>query len=224
MVFEGFNFQHNPPKTPWLRLKASSLGFGDMVLNTLEKKAQLMRRRYIRNVAIVAYVDYGKTTLVDAMLKQSKVFRDNQFVQERIMESNDLERERVITILSKNTSMTNENTKINRVDTPGHSDFEVPILGHVGNVSSSFMGLSYEKIDAALPLSVDSVEGPTPQTRFVWKKALEFGHAVVVVVNKIDNSSARPDYVINSTFELFTELMLQMNRYFNDVFQGFASM
>ncbi|GKV32600.1 hypothetical protein SLEP1_g41194 [Rubroshorea leprosula] len=157
------------------------------------KKSQLMRRSDIRNIAIVAHVDHGKTTLVDAMLKQAKVFRDNQFVQERIMDSNDLERERGITILSKNTSITYKDTKINIIDTPGHSDFG----GEVERILNMVEGVL---------LVVDSAEGPMPQTRFVLKKALEFGHAVVVVVNKIDRPSARPDDVINSTFELFIEL------------------
>lgn len=152
-----------------------------------------MRRQDIRNIAIVAHVDHGKTTLVDAMLKQAKVFRDNQVVKERIMDSNDLERERGITILSKNTSITYKDTKINIIDTPGHSDFG----GEVERILNMVEGIL---------LVVDSVEGPMPQTRFVLKKALEFGHAVVVVVNKIDRPSARPDYVINSTFELFIEL------------------
>ncbi|XP_042476811.1 putative elongation factor TypA-like SVR3, chloroplastic [Macadamia integrifolia] len=157
------------------------------------KRNQLMTRRDIRNIAIVAHVDHGKTTLVDAMLKQSKVFRDNQFVQERIMDSNDLERERGITILSKNTSISYKDMKINIIDTPGHSDFG----GEVERVLNMVEGVL---------LVVDSVEGPMPQTRFVLKKALEFGHAVVVVVNKIDRPSARPDFVVNSTFELFIEL------------------
>ncbi|CAO2822206.1 unnamed protein product [Amaranthus hypochondriacus] len=158
-----------------------------------DKKGQLMRRNDIRNIAIVAHVDHGKTTLVDAMLKQAKVFRDNQLVQERIMDSNDLERERGITILSKNTSIAYKDTKINIIDTPGHSDFG----GEVERILNMVEGVL---------LVVDSVEGPMPQTRFVLKKALEFGLAVVVVVNKIDRPSARPDYVINSTFELFIEL------------------
>lgn len=152
-----------------------------------------MRRSDIRNIAIVAHVDHGKTTLVDSMLKQAKVFRDNQFVQERIMDSNDIERERGITILSKNTSITYKDSKINIIDTPGHSDFG----GEVERILNMVEGIL---------LVVDSVEGPMPQTRFVLKKALEFGHAVVVVVNKIDRPSARPDFVINSTFELFIEL------------------
>ncbi|URE03979.1 GTP-binding protein TypA [Musa troglodytarum] len=156
-------------------------------------KKKSMTRRDVRNIAIVAHVDHGKTTLVDAMLKQAKVFRDNQTVQERIMDSNDLERERGITILSKNTSISYKGTKINIIDTPGHSDFG----GEVERVLNMVEGVL---------LVVDSVEGPMPQTRFVLKKALEFGHAVVVVVNKIDRPSARPDFVINSTFELFIEL------------------
>ncbi|RDY05651.1 putative elongation factor TypA-like SVR3, chloroplastic [Mucuna pruriens] len=160
---------------------------------TAEKKRQLLRRGDVRNIAIVAHVDHGKTTLVDAMLKQTKVFRDNQFVQERIMDSNDLERERGITILSKNTSVTYKDTKINIIDTPGHSDFG----GEVERILNMVEGIL---------LVVDSVEGPMPQTRFVLKKALEFGHSVVVVVNKIDRPSARPDYVVNATFELFIEL------------------
>ncbi|KAG6414120.1 hypothetical protein SASPL_126838 [Salvia splendens] len=158
-----------------------------------EKKLQLVRRDGIRNIAIVAHVDHGKTTLVDAMLRQSKVFRDNQFMQERIMDSNDLERERGITILSKNTSITYKDTKINIIDTPGHSDFG----GEVERILNMVEGVL---------LVVDSVEGPMPQTRFVLKKALEFGHSVIVVINKIDRPSARPDFVINSTFELFIEL------------------
>ncbi|KAM1197398.1 hypothetical protein ACFX2I_008993 [Malus domestica] len=158
-----------------------------------ERRSKLMRRTDIRNIAIVAHVDHGKTTLVGAMLRQSKVFRDNQFVQERIMDSNDLERERGITILSKNTSITYKDSKINIIDTPGHSDFG----GEVERILNMVEGIL---------LVVDSVEGPMPQTRFVLKKALEFGHAVVVVVNKIDRPSARPDFVINSTFELCIEL------------------
>ncbi|KAI5071692.1 hypothetical protein GOP47_0013943 [Adiantum capillus-veneris] len=147
----------------------------------------------IRNIAIIAHVDHGKTTLVDAMLKQAKVFRENQAVQERVMDSNALERERGITILSKNTAIRYKGTKINIIDTPGHSDFG----GEVERVLNM--------VDGVL-LLVDSVEGPMPQTRFVLKKALALGHSVVVVVNKVDRPSARPDYVVNSTFELFEEL------------------
>ncbi|GLJ28480.1 hypothetical protein SUGI_0560280 [Cryptomeria japonica] len=161
--------------------------------STVEKTKQMKARRDVRNIAIIAHVDHGKTTLVDAMLKQAKVFRENQSVQERIMDSNDLERERGITILSKNTAIMYKDTKINIIDTPGHSDFG----GEVERVLNMVEGVL---------LVVDSVEGPMPQTRFVLKKALEFGHSVVVVVNKIDRSSARPDYVVNATFELFIEL------------------
>lgn len=158
-----------------------------------KKKNQLKARRDVRNIAIVAHVDHGKTTLVDAMLKQAKVFRDNQSVQERIMDSNALERERGITILSKNTAICYKDTKINIIDTPGHSDFG----GEVERVLNMVEGVL---------LVVDSVEGPMPQTRFVLKKALELGLSVLVVVNKIDRSSARPDFVVNATFELFIEL------------------
>ncbi|KAI9162072.1 hypothetical protein LWI28_023512 [Acer negundo] len=160
---------------------------------TTEKKSQLMRRRDIRNIAIIAHVNHGKTTLVDSMLKQAKVFCDNQFIQERIMDSNDLECERGITMLNKNTSITFKDTKINIIDTPGHSDFG----GEVEHILNMVEGVL---------LVVDSVEGPIPQTRFVLKKALEFGLAFVVVANKIDRLSARPAYVINSTLELFIEL------------------
>lgn len=158
-----------------------------------KKKNQLKARRDVRNIAIVAHVDHGKTTLVDAMLKQAKVFRDNQSVQERIMDSNALERERGITILSKNTAICYKDTKINIIDTPGHSDFG----GEVERVLNMVEGVL---------LVVDSVEGPMPQTRFVLKKALALGLSVLVVVNKIDRPSARPDFVVNATFELFIEL------------------
>ncbi|CAM6127588.1 unnamed protein product [Calypogeia fissa] len=157
------------------------------------RETKLRPRTDIRNVAIIAHVDHGKTTLVDGMLRQAKVFRDNQVTQERIMDSNDLERERGITILSKNTAIRYKGTKINIIDTPGHSDFG----GEVERVLNM--------VDGVL-LLVDAVEGPMPQTRFVLKKALELGHRVVVVVNKVDRPSSRPDYVVNMTFELFVEL------------------
>lgn len=150
-------------------------------------------RDSIRNIAIIAHVDHGKTTLVDAMLRQAKVFRDNQKVAERIMDSNDLERERGITILSKNTAITYKGTKINIIDTPGHADFG----GEVERVLNM--------VDGVL-LLVDSVEGPMPQTRFVLKKALQLGHRVIVVVNKVDRPQARVDYVVNKTFDLFLDL------------------
>jgi len=147
----------------------------------------------IRNIAIIAHVDHGKTTLVDSMLKQSKVFRENQVMQERVMDSNDLERERGITILSKNTSVRYKGNKINIIDTPGHADFG----GEVERVLNM--------IDGVL-LLVDAIEGPMPQTRFVLKKALALNKKVVVVVNKIDRDGARPDWVLDKTFDLFIEL------------------
>lgn len=153
----------------------------------------LQPRNDIRNIAIIAHVDHGKTTLVDGMLRQTNVFRTNQEVTERILDSNDLERERGITILAKNTSIVYNDTTINIVDTPGHADFG----GEVERVVNM--------VDGAL-LLVDAVEGPMPQTRFVLRQALEKGVKVVVVVNKIDRPAARPDYVVNATFDLFIDL------------------
>jgi GTP-binding protein len=147
----------------------------------------------IRNIAIIAHVDHGKTTLVDGMLKQAKVFRDTAHVGERIMDSNDLERERGITILAKNTAVTWGGIKINIVDTPGHADFG----GEVERVLNM--------VDGAL-LLVDAVEGPMPQTRFVLRKALSLGLRVIVVINKVDRPFARPDQALNDTFDLFIEL------------------
>ena len=147
----------------------------------------------IRNIAIIAHVDHGKTTLVDQLLRQSGTFRDNQQVAERVMDSNDLERERGITILAKCTSILWEGTRINVVDTPGHADFG----GEVERVLSM--------VDSVL-LLVDAVEGPMPQTRFVTLKALKLGLAPIVVVNKVDRPGARCDEVINSTFDLFDKL------------------
>ena len=150
-------------------------------------------RSDLRNIAIIAHVDHGKTTLVDGMLRQTKVFRDNQTIVERVMDSNDLERERGITILAKNTSVEYRGTTINIVDTPGHADFggEVERIMHM--------------VDGVL-LLVDAVEGPMPQTRFVLRQALERGLPAIVVVNKIDRPAARPDYVVNATFDLFIDL------------------
>jgi GTP-binding protein len=150
-------------------------------------------RNDIRNIAIIAHVDHGKTTLVDAMLKQSHVFRDNQVIAERVLDSNDLERERGITILAKNTAVTYKNTKINIVDTPGHADFG----GEVERVMNM--------VDGVL-LLVDAVDGPMPQTRFVLRKALEMGRKAIVVVNKIDRPNARLNHVVNATFDLFIDL------------------
>ncbi len=150
-------------------------------------------QRALRNIAIIAHVDHGKTTLVDKLLRQSGTFRDNQQVAERVMDSNDLERERGITILAKNCAVEYEGTHINIVDTPGHADFG----GEVERVLSM--------VDGVL-LLVDAVEGPMPQTRFVTRKALALGLKPIVVVNKIDRPGARPDYVVNATFELFDKL------------------
>ncbi|KRQ86400.1 GTP-binding protein TypA/BipA [Caloramator mitchellensis] len=150
-------------------------------------------REDIRNIAIIAHVDHGKTTLVDGMLKQSGVFRANEKVDERVMDSNDIERERGITILSKNTAVYYKETKINIVDTPGHADFG----GEVERV--------LKMVDGVL-LLVDAFEGPMPQNRFVLKKALELKLKPIVVINKIDRSDARPNEVIDDVFELFLEL------------------
>ncbi|HET9823237.1 MAG TPA: translational GTPase TypA [Burkholderiaceae bacterium] len=147
----------------------------------------------IRNIAIIAHVDHGKTTLVDQLLRQSGTFRENEKIAERVMDSNDLERERGITILAKNCAVKWSGTHINIVDTPGHADFG----GEVERVLSM--------VDGVL-LLVDAVEGPMPQTRFVTKKALALGLKPIVVVNKVDRPGARPDYVINATFELFDKL------------------
>jgi GTP-binding protein len=147
----------------------------------------------LRNIAIIAHVDHGKTTLVDQMLRQAGVFRDNQTVQERVMDSNPLERERGITILSKNTAVHWGDVKINIVDTPGHADFG----GEVERI--------LRMVDGVLIL-VDAAEGPMPQTRFVTRKALELGHMPVVVINKVDRADARPEEVHDEVLELFMEL------------------
>jgi GTP-binding protein len=159
----------------------------------------LTERTDLRNIAIIAHVDHGKTTLVDGLLRQARVFRENQQVVERVMDSNDLERERGITILAKNTAieiwddLTQQQVKINIVDTPGHADFG----GEVERVMNM--------VDGVL-LLVDAAEGPMPQTRFVLKKALEMGHRAIVVINKIDRKDAEPERVLNQTFDLFIEL------------------
>ena len=149
--------------------------------------------RAIRNIAIIAHVDHGKTTLVDQLLRQSGTFRENQQVAERVMDSGDIEKERGITILSKNCAIQYGETHINIVDTPGHADFG----GEVERVLSM--------VDSVL-LLVDAVEGPMPQTRFVTRKALALGLKPIVVINKIDRPGARPDWVINHTFDLFDKL------------------
>jgi GTP-binding protein len=152
-----------------------------------------MTKRAIRNIAIIAHVDHGKTTLVDQLLRQSGTFRINQAVTERVMDSNDLEKERGITILAKNCAVEFDGTHINIVDTPGHADFG----GEVERVLSM--------VDGVL-LLVDAVEGPMPQTRFVTKKALALGLRPIVVINKVDRPGARIEYVENATFELFDKL------------------
>ena len=151
------------------------------------------KREDIRNIAIIAHVDHGKTTLVDELLKQSGVFRQNQEVQERVMDSNDIERERGITILSKNTAVFYKDTKINIIDTPGHADFG----GEVERVLKMVNGVI---------LVVDAFEGAMPQTKFVLMKALELNLPVIVCINKIDRPEARPDEVIDEVLELFMDL------------------
>lgn len=175
-----------------------------------------MIREDVRNIAIIAHVDHGKTTLVDELLKQSGVFRENQEVAERVMDSNDLERERGITILSKNTAVTYKDTKINIIDTPGHADFG----GEVERVLKMVNGVI---------LVVDAFEGAMPQTRFVLKKALELSLPVIVCINKIDRPEARPDAVIDEVLELFIELdaneeQLECPFVFASAKQGFAKL
>src|ERR671927_1737245 len=152
-----------------------------------------MPRPDLRNIAIVAHVDHGKTTLVDGMLRQSGLFRANEEVIERMMDSNELERERGITILAKNTGIRYHDVKINIVDTPGHSDFG-------GEVERSL------KIVDGVMLLVDASEGPLPQTRYVLSKALEAKLPPILVINKIDRADARPQEVINEVYDLFIDL------------------
>ena len=175
-----------------------------------------MIREDVRNIAIIAHVDHGKTTLVDELLKQSGVFRENQEVAERVMDSNDIERERGITILSKNTAVTYKNTKININDTPGHADYG----GEVERVLKMVNGVV---------LVVDAFEGAMPQTRFVLKKALELNLPVIVCINKIDRPEARPEEVIDEVLELFIELdaneeQLDCPFVFASAKQGFAKL
>src|SRR5919204_900192 len=153
----------------------------------------MQQRDSIRNIAIIAHVDHGKTTLVDAMLWQSGLFRENQAVAERIMDSMDLEREKGITIMAKNTAITYRGVRINIVDTPGHADF------------GSEVERTLTLVDGVL-LLVDAAEGPLPQTRFVLKKALEAGLPPIVVINKIDRSDARPAEVLDEIYDLFIDL------------------
>ena len=172
--------------------------------------------RAIRNIAIIAHVDHGKTTLVDKLLRQSGTFAAHQHLEERVMDSNDLEKERGITILAKNCAVTYQGTHINIVDTPGHADFG----GEVERVLSM--------VDGVL-LLVDAVEGPMPQTRFVTRKALALGLKPIVVVNKVDRPGARPDWVVNHTFDLFdklgaTEAQLDFPIVYASALQGWATL
>jgi GTP-binding protein len=174
-----------------------------------------MPQQPIRNIAIIAHVDHGKTTLVDCLLKQSGTFAAHQRVAERVMDSNDIERERGITILAKNCAIEYAGLRINIVDTPGHADFG----GEVERVLSM--------VDAVL-LVVDAVEGPMPQTRFVTRKALAMGHKAIVVVNKVDRPGSRPDWVVDRTFELFDKLgatdeQLDFPIVYASALQGWAS-
>src|SRR5882762_1102636 len=152
-----------------------------------------MRRDDIRNIAIIAHVDHGKTTLVDCILKQSGQFRESQLTQDCILDSNDLERERGITILAKNIAIPYQGVKINVIDTPGHADFG----GEVERV--------VRMADGAI-LLIDAAEGPLPQTRYVLSKALEAGLRPIVVINKVDRSDARPHQVLDEAFELIMDL------------------
>src|SRR5436189_4928036 len=152
-----------------------------------------MKRTDIRNIAIIAHVDHGKTTLVDQMMRQSGLFRESELKGECILDSNDLERERGITILAKNIALTLAGTKVNIIDSPGHDDFG----GEVERV--------LRMADGAL-LLVDAAEGPLPQTRFVLRKAFECGLRPIVIINKIDRPDARPVEVLNAIFDLFVEL------------------
>src|SRR5215831_13882651 len=163
------------------------------MMSSSVKSRPVVANPLLRNVAIVAHVDHGKTTLVDAMLHQSGIFRANERVVERVMDSNDLERERGITILAKNTAVHYGDTLINIVDTPGHADFG----GEVERTLSMVDGVM---------LLVDASEGPLPQTRFVLRKALERRLPPIVVINKIDRSDARPQEVLNEIYDLFIDL------------------
>ena len=165
----------------------------DSTMTRPQQGAEFALRDDLRNIAIIAHVDHGKTTLVDALLWQSGVFRENQTVVERVMDSNDLEREKGITILAKNTAVRYGRYKINIVDTPGHADFG-------GEVERTL-----KMVDGVL-LLVDASEGPLPQTRFVLKKALELGLPPIVVINKIDRKDARPQEVLNEIYDLFIDL------------------
>src|SRR3954452_12890089 len=164
-----------------------------MPLSEPQLDAHITARTDLRNIAIIAHVDHGKTTLIDGMLKQSRVFREGQAVGELILDSNALEREKGITILAKNTAVTYLGTRINIIDTPGHADFS----GEVERVLNM--------ADGCL-LLVDAAEGPMPQTRFVLQKAFELGLRPIVVINKVDRRDARADWVLDATSDLFLDL------------------
>src|SRR5450830_1007299 len=171
-------------------------------------------KRAIRNIAIIAHVDHGKTTLVDQLLRQSGTFRDNQHVDARVMDSNDIEKERGITILAKNCAVEYNGTHINIVDTPGHADFG----GEVERVLSM--------ADSVL-LLVDAVDGPMPQTRFVTQKAFARGLRPIVVINKVDRPGARPDWAVDKVFDLFdrlgaTEVQLDFPVIYTSALHGYA--
>src|SRR5512144_1790611 len=175
-----------------------------------------VRREDVRNLAIIAHVDHGKTTLVDTMLYQAGTFRRGEVVAERAMDSIDQERERGITILAKCTAVTWKGVRVNLVDTPGHSDF--------GGEVERVLGM----VDSVL-LLVDAFEGPMPQTRFVTKKALALGLRPIVVINKIDRVGARPDWVVNQTFDLFdklgaTDAQLDFPVVYASALNGYASL
>ena len=187
-----------------------------MLYSRASKVSKAIIMRAIRNIAIIAHVDHGKTTLVDKLLRQSGTFAAHQHIEERVMDSNDLEKERGITILAKNCAVTYEGTHINIVDTPGHADFG----GEVERVLSM--------VDSVL-LLVDAVEGPMPQTRFVTRKALALGLKPIVVVNKVDRPGARPDWAINQTFDLFdklgaTEAQLDFPIVYASALEGWATL
>ena len=158
-----------------------------------KKEITKVIRNDLRNIAIIAHVDHGKTTLVDEMLKQGGAYRENQATEERVMDSGDIEKERGITILAKNTSIHYKDVKINIIDTPGHADFS----GEVERILKMVNGVL---------LLVDAAEGPMPQTRFVLERALELGHRVIVVINKIDRPDARLDEIGDEVLELLLEL------------------
>ena len=164
-----------------------------LIFHTTKGDFYMASQDKIRNIAIIAHVDHGKTTLVDELLKQGGIYRENQATQDRVMDSGDLERERGITILAKNTSVHYKDYKINIVDTPGHADFG----GEVERILKMVNGVI---------LLVDSAEGPMPQTRFVLQKALELGHKVIVAVNKVDKPDARIHEVMDEVLELLLDL------------------